>query len=84
MTQHRGLSAYFSYLCRKCLAACTRQGNTLRYHQTKELSYTVEYYKDGKKVENDTQVVKQTKQVLESDTLTVEKGKKRNIRNTKR
>ena len=43
--------------------------------QTKELSYTVEYYKDGKKVENDTQVVKQTKQVLESDTLTVEKGK---------
>ena len=44
-------------------------------NQTKELSYTVEYYKDGKKVENDTQVVKQTKQVLESDTLTVEKGK---------
>ena len=43
--------------------------------QTKEVSYTVEYYKDGKKVENDTQVVKQTKQVLESDTLTVEKGK---------
>ena len=42
--------------------------------QTKELSYTVEYYKDGKKVDNDTQVVKQTKQVLESDTLTVEKG----------
>ena len=42
--------------------------------QTKELSYTVEYYKDGKKVANDTQVVKQTKQVLESDTLTVEKG----------
>ena len=40
-------------------------------NQTKELSYTVEYYKDGKKVENDTQVVKQTKQVLESDTLTV-------------
>ena len=42
--------------------------------QTKELSYTVEYYKDGKKVENDTQVVKQTKQVLESDTLTIKKG----------
>ena len=42
--------------------------------QTKELSYTVEYYKDGKKVENDTQVVKETKQVLESDTLTVKKG----------
>ena len=42
--------------------------------QTKELSYTVEYYKDGKKVENDTQIVKQTKQVLESDTLTVKKG----------
>ena len=42
--------------------------------QTKELSYTVEYYKDGKKVDNDTQVVKQTKQVLESDTLTVKNG----------
>ena len=42
--------------------------------QTKELSYTVEYYKDGKKVSNDTQVVKQTKQVLESDTLTVKKS----------
>lgn len=42
--------------------------------QTKELSYTVEYYKDGKKVANDTQVVKETKQVLESDTLTVKKG----------
>ena len=42
--------------------------------QTKELSYTVEYYKDGKKVENDTQKVTETKQVLESDTLTVEKG----------
>ena len=43
-------------------------------NQTKELSYTVEYYKDGNKVANDTQVVKQTKQVLESDTLTVKKG----------
>ena len=42
--------------------------------QTKELSYTVEYYKDGKKVDADTQVVKETKQVLESDTLTVKKG----------
>ena len=42
--------------------------------QTKELSYTVEYYKDGKKVDNDTQVIKETKQVLESDTLTVKKG----------
>ena len=42
--------------------------------QTKELSYTVEYYKDGKKVANDTQVVKETKQVLESDTLTVKKS----------
>ena len=42
--------------------------------QTKELSYTVEYYKDGKKVENDTQKVTETKQVLESDTLTIKKG----------
>ena len=43
-------------------------------NQTKELSYTVEYYKDGKKVENDTQKVTETKQVLESDTLTIKKG----------
>ena len=43
-------------------------------NQTKELSYTVEYYKDGKKVDNDTQVINETKQVLESDTLTVKKG----------
>ena len=43
-------------------------------NQTKELSYTVEYYKDGKKVDNDTQVVTETKQVLESDTLTVKKS----------
>ena len=42
--------------------------------QTKELSYTVEYYKDGKKVVNDTQKVTETKQVLESDTLTVKNG----------
>ena len=42
--------------------------------QTKELSYTVEYYKDGVKVEADTQTVKQTVQVLQPDTLTVDKS----------
>ncbi len=40
---------------------------------TKELSYTVEYYKEGTKVEADTQIVKETVQVLEPDTLTVDK-----------
>ncbi|MCI8291518.1 MAG: hypothetical protein HFJ25_04640, partial [Clostridia bacterium] len=40
---------------------------------TKELSYTVEYYKEGTKVEADTQIVKETVQVLEPDTLKVDK-----------
>lgn len=39
--------------------------------QTKELSYTVEYYKDGNLVKEDTETIYETKQVLESDTLTV-------------
>ena len=43
--------------------------------QTKELSYTVEYYKDGVKVDADTQTEKKTVQVLEPDTLTVDKSK---------
>ena len=42
--------------------------------QTKTLSYTVEYYKDGVKVEADTQTVPQTVQVLQPDTLTVDKN----------
>ena len=41
--------------------------------QTKELSYTVEYYKGGVKVDADTQTVKQTVQVLAANTLTVVK-----------
>ena len=41
--------------------------------QTKDLSYTVEYYKDGVKVTEDTQTVKDTVQVLKPDTLTVDK-----------
>ena len=40
---------------------------------TKELNYTVEYYKDGVKQENDTQTKTQTVQVLEADTLAVDK-----------
>ena len=43
-------------------------------NQTKTLSYTVEYYKDGVKVEADTQTVPQTVQVLQPDTLTVDKN----------
>ena len=39
--------------------------------QTKKLSYTVEYYKDGNLVKEDTETIYETKQVLESDTLTV-------------
>ena len=42
-------------------------------NQTKNLSYTVEYYKEGIKVEEDTQVVTQTVQVLQPDVLTVDK-----------
>ena len=41
--------------------------------QTKDLSYTVEYYKDGVKVTEDTQTVKDTVQVLKPNTLTVDK-----------
>ena len=43
--------------------------------QTKELSYTVEYYKDGQKVDADTEVERVTVQVLEPDTMTVNKDK---------
>ena len=43
-------------------------------NQTKDLTYTVEYYKEGIKVEEDTQVVTQTVQVLEPDILTVDKS----------
>ena len=39
----------------------------------KELSYTVEYYKDGEIVSGDTQTVKTEVQVLQPDTLTVNK-----------
>ena len=41
--------------------------------QTKEISYTVEYYKDGVKVEADIETVKETVQVLAEETLTVKK-----------
>ena len=41
--------------------------------QTKILTYTVEYYKDGVKQEKDTQTQSQTVQVLEPDTLQVKK-----------
>lgn len=44
-------------------------------NQTKELSYTVEYYKDGKKVENDTQVEVVTVHVLQPNTLQVNQDK---------
>ena len=43
--------------------------------QTKELSYTVEYYKDGKVVSGDTQTETNTVQILQPDTLTVNKDK---------
>ena len=42
-------------------------------NQTKDLKYTVEYYKDGVKQTGDTQTVTQTVQVLQPDTLTVDK-----------
>ncbi len=43
--------------------------------QRKDISYTVEYYKDGEKQEVDTQVEKESVQVLEPDTLEVNKKK---------
>ena len=43
--------------------------------QTKDLSYTVEYYKDGEKVDTDTQTETKKVQVLEPNTLTVDKSK---------
>ena len=43
--------------------------------QTKDLSYTVEYYKDGEKVDTDTQTETKTVQVLEPNTLTVDRSK---------
>ena len=43
--------------------------------QTKDLSYTVEYYKDGVKVDADTQTETKKVQVLEPNTLTVDKSK---------
>lgn len=42
-------------------------------NNTKNLSYTVEYYKDGNIVSGDTQTVSTTVQVLQPDTLTVDK-----------
>ena len=42
--------------------------------ETKTLSYTVEYYKDGVKQENDTQIVNQEVWVNNPDTLTVDKA----------
>ena len=42
-------------------------------NQTKEKVYRVEYYKDGVKVEVDTQVTTETVQVLQPDTMTVNK-----------
>ena len=62
------------------LPATVNNGDAVVYNyvvddgQTKELSYTVEYYKDGVKVEEDTQTVTQTVQVLQPDTLTVNKS----------
>ena len=46
---------------------------TIDEHAKKELSYTVEYYKDGEIVSGDTQTVKTEVQVLQPDTLTVNK-----------
>ena len=40
---------------------------------TKDLSYTVEYYKDGEKQDSDTQIVNQEVWVNDPDTLTVKK-----------
>ena len=41
---------------------------------TKTLNYTVEYYKEGVLVEDDTETVSETVQILQPDTLDVRKG----------
>lgn len=46
----------------------------LEENPTKELSYTVEYYKDGVLVGDDTQVVTKTVPASEPNTLSVDKG----------
>ena len=43
--------------------------------QTRDISYTVEYYKDNEKVSADTQTESETIQVLETPILTVDKTK---------
>ena len=43
--------------------------------KTKDLSYTVEYYKDGTKVADDTQTETKTVQVLQPNTIEVDKTK---------
>ena len=43
-------------------------------NQTKQLSYTVEYYKDGAKVTGDTIVRRETVQVLQPDTIMVDRS----------
>ena len=42
---------------------------------TKTLSYTVEYYKDGIKQEDDTITKEEVVQVLDPDTISIEKNK---------
>lgn len=42
--------------------------------QTKEISYTVEYYKEGNIVSADTKIIKNTVQYLKPDTLTFDKS----------
>ena len=48
---------------------------TVDEEQTKELSYTVEYYKDGALMSQDTQVERTTVQWLQPDTMRVNKDK---------
>lgn len=43
--------------------------------QTKDLSYTIEYYKDGIKQENDTEVIKKSVHVLDETTKTLQLDK---------
>ena len=44
-------------------------------NQTKDLSYIVEYYKDGVLVSDDTQIESETVQILDDDILNVDKSK---------
>ena len=78
------VNKYYGYKCEKTdpttIPDTANNGDVIKVYYVidedakKELSYTVEYYKDGEIVSGDTQTVKTEVQVLQPDTLTVNKA----------